>query len=108
MLKSVKSTLESMEKRPCTSSIIVTDLLSFEKDVIACFKHCSESNLIYGDLISNVKQLLTELFKTTSEAQKLFFNILEKCMFDLTLKEDQCLLISGKKNVLFCFCKTNV
>lgn len=101
MLNNGKTALECMEKGPCTSSIIVPDLISYEKGVIATFKHCSESNMIYGNLINSVKQLLTDLFKKTSAVQILFFNILEKVTFDLTLKGDQDLLLSGKKLCFF-------
>lgn len=87
--------LEYLKKEFCTSSFIITDLISYEKGVIESFKHCSKSNLLYGELIINVKELLTELFKKTSELQILFFNILEKVKFDFTLKEDLGLLLNG-------------
>lgn len=100
MLNNGKITLECIDKEPCTSSMIITHLISYEKGVIASFEHCSESSLIYGDLINNLKQLLTDLFRTTSEVQKLFFNIIQKVTFDLTLKEDQDLVLTGKKKLL--------
>lgn len=96
-----KSALESMENISCISSIVVTDLILYEKGVIASFKHCSESSIIYGDLIVKVKQFLTELFKKTSEIQTLWFKIFEKVEFDLTLKEDLSLMLNGKKYLLF-------
>lgn len=83
-----------------SSAIGVNDLISYEKGVIMSFKHCSESNLIYGEFIINVKQLLTELFKTTTEVQKLIFNNLEKVKFDISLKEDVSLLLKCKTNLL--------
>ncbi|VVC44804.1 Hypothetical protein CINCED_3A023342 [Cinara cedri] len=81
-----------MEKES-SSTIGVNSLVSYEKGVIMAFKHCSESNLIYGEFIINIKQLLTELFKTTSELQKLILNYLEKIEFNVTLKEDVSLLL---------------
>ncbi|XP_025422446.1 uncharacterized protein LOC112692105 [Sipha flava] len=101
MLNNGKIALECMEKGPCTSSIIVPDLISYEKGVIASFKHCSESNVIYGNFINNVKQLLTDLFKKTSAVQILFFNIIEKVTFDLTLKGDQDLLLSVLQHIWY-------
>lgn len=95
-----KNALEPMENRTYISSIVMTDLILYEKGVIASFKHCSESSIIYGDLIVKVKQLLTELFKKTSELQTLWFNIFEKVEFDLTLKEDLSLMLNGKKYLL--------
>lgn len=93
--------LESMDNKTCTSSIVVTDLILYEKGVIASFKHCSESSIIYGNLIVKVKQLLTELFKKTSELQTIWFNIFEKVEFELSLKEDQSLMLNGKTYLLF-------
>jgi len=88
--------MECIEKGSCTSSSIVSDLVLYEKDMIALFKHCSESNLIYGNLIMNVKQLLTELFKKASEIQILFFSISEKVKFDVSIPDDSSLLLRGK------------
>lgn len=99
MLNNGKNALASIENKN-TSSIIMTDLISYEIGVIASFKHCSESNVIYGELITNFKKLLTELFKNTSEVQTLFFNILEKVKFDFTLDDDLNLLLNGKKYLL--------
>lgn len=96
ILNTEKNSMECIDEGSCTSSGIVTDLLSYEKDIIALFKHCSESNLIYGNLIMNVKQLLTELFKKASEIQILFFSIVEKVKFDFMLKKDLSLLLRGK------------
>ncbi|XP_050062718.1 uncharacterized protein LOC114128039 [Aphis gossypii] len=93
ILNTEKNSMECIDGGSCTSSSIVTDLLSYEKDIIALFKHCSESNLIYGNLIMNIKQLLTELFKKASEIQILFFSIVEKVEFDFTLKKDLSLLL---------------
>lgn len=93
--------LEYMKKMNCTTSCIVTYLISYEKGVILSFKHCSESNLIYGELIINVKELLTELFKKTSEMQILFFNIIENINFDFTLNGELDLLLNGNKYFLF-------
>ncbi|XP_025195637.1 uncharacterized protein LOC112594842 [Melanaphis sacchari] len=93
ILKTEKNSMECIEKGSCISNSIVNNLLAYEKNIIALFKHCSESNLIYGNLIMNVKQLLTELFKKASEIQLLFFGILEKVKFDLSLKEDLNLLL---------------
>lgn len=95
-----KNALEHLENRSCISSIIVTDLILYKKGVITSFKHCSESNIIYGNLIDKIKQLLTELFKKTSEIQSLWLKIFEKVEFDLTLKEDLNLMLSGKKYIL--------
>lgn len=100
MMNSGKSALECMEKDSSTSSIIVTDLISYEKGVIVSFEHCSESSLIYGDFITSVKQSLTEFFKKASEVQTLFFSILERVQFDLTLKGDLDLLLSGEKCIV--------
>lgn len=86
-----------------SSTMGVNDLISYEKGVTVSFKHCSESNFIYGELIIKVKQLLTELFKTTSEIQTLIFNNLEKVKFEVTLKEDQGLLLKCKYTVMFLF-----
>lgn len=88
--------LELVEKGCCRSSIIVTNLISYEIGVITLFKHCLESSHIYGDLITHVKDLLTLLFTKTSDVQKLFFNILEQIEFDFTLDGDQNLLLDGK------------
>lgn len=96
MLSTGINTLEVVEKGCCRTSIIVTDLISYEIGVITSFKHCSESSLIYGDLITHVKDLLTTLFTKTSEVQKLFFNILEQVEFDFTLDGDINLLLDGK------------
>lgn len=93
--------LECIKKMNCTTSYIVTYLISYEKGVILSFKHCSESNLIYEELIINVKELLTELFKKTSEMQILFFNIIENINFDFTLNGELDLLLNGNKYFLF-------
>lgn len=95
MLNTGINALECMKKESCTTSFIVNDLISYEKGVNVSFKHCSESNLLYGELIINVKELLTELFKKTSEMQILLFNILEKVNFDFTLKGESDLLLNG-------------
>lgn len=100
ILNTGKNDLECIEKMSCASSSIVIGLISYEKGLIASFKHCSESNLIYGNLIMNVKQSLTELFKKASEIQILFFNILEKVKFDFSLKDDLSLLLKGKTYLL--------
>lgn len=96
MLNDGKNALECVEKECCPSSIIVTDLISYEIGVTMSFKHCSESNIIYGDSITSIKELLTEMFKKTSEVQTLFFNILEKVNFDFTIDGDLNLLLDGK------------
>ncbi|XP_060847782.1 uncharacterized protein LOC132927288 [Rhopalosiphum padi] len=93
ILNTRKNSMECIEKGSCTSSSIVSDLVLYEKDMIALFKHCSESNLIYGNLIMNVKQLLTELFKKASEIQILFFSISEKVKFDVSIPDDSSLLL---------------
>jgi len=49
----------------------------------------------------NAKQLLTELFKKASEIQILFFSILEKVKFDLSLNGDLSLLLRGKIIILY-------
>lgn len=95
MLNTGKNTLECMEKASCTSSIIVTNLISHEKGVIESFKHCSDSSLIYGDLIGTVVPLLTDLFKITTDIQTLFFNIFEKVKFDFMKEIDLQLLLNG-------------
>lgn len=94
-----KNDLECFEKQSCTSSSVVNNLISYEKGVIACFKHCSESSAIYGDLISIVQQELTELFQKTASIQTLFFSILETVKFDFTIKEDLELILNGEKNL---------
>lgn len=86
-----------------SSTMCVNDLILYEKGVTVSFKHCSESNLIYGEFIFKVKQLLTELFKRTSEIQTLIFKSLEKVKFEVTLKEDQDLLLKCKYAVMFLF-----
>jgi len=96
MLNTGKIALECMRKGSCTSSIVVSDLITYEKAVIALFKHCSESNRVYGSLIATVRQLLTDLFKKTSEMQALVFNILENVKFDFTLEKDLELLLTSK------------
>lgn len=95
MLNTGKNTLECMERRSCTSSIIVSNLISHEKGIIESFKHCSDSNLIYGDLIITVVPLLTNLFKITTDMQTLFFNIFKKVEFDFMQEIDQQLLLIG-------------
>lgn len=96
ILSTGKNSLECIQDESCESSIIVSGFLSYEKCIIALFKHCSESNLIYGNLIMSVKEMLTELFKKTSEIQILFFSILEKVKFDFSLNGDLSLLLKGK------------
>jgi len=103
ILNTGKNSLECIQDESCESSSIVRGFLSYEKGVIASFKHCSESNLIYGNFIMNVKELLTELFKKASEIQILFFSILEKVKFDFSLNEDLNLLLKGKKNIILPF-----
>jgi len=98
MLNAGKIALEFMKNGSCTPSIVVSDLILYEKAVITLFKHCSESNRIYGSLIATVEQLLRDLFKKTSEIQALVFNILENVKFDFTLEEDLELLLTGKTN----------
>lgn len=102
MLTDGKNALEQVEKECCTSSIIVTNLISYEIGVTISFEHCSESNLIYGDLLNNVKELLTEMFKKTSEIQTLFFSILEKVNFDFNLDGDLSLLLDGNVFLILC------
>lgn len=101
MLNEGINVLEVVEKGCCRSSIIVTDLISYEIGVIESFKHCSESSLIYGDLITYVKDLLTSLFTKTSDVQKLFFNILEQVEFDFTLDGELNLLLDGNNIIFF-------
>lgn len=96
MLNTWKTDLRCMETEICTSNI-VTDIIMYEKAVIASFTHCSESNLIYGNLRNNLKHLLTLMFKETSKLQILFFKILEKIEFDFTKDGDLNILINGKK-----------
>lgn len=100
ILNTGKNSLECIQDGSCESSSIVSGFLSYEKGIIASFKHCSESNLIYGNLIMNVKELLTELFKKASEIQILFFSILEKVKFDFSLNGDLSLLLRGKIIIL--------
>lgn len=101
ILNTGKNSLECIQDGSCESSSIVSRFLSYEKCIIASFKHCSESNLIYDNLIMNVKELLTELFKKASEIQILFFSILEKVKFDLSLNGDLSLLLRGKIIILY-------
>lgn len=100
MLNTWNTKLSCMETESCTSNI-TTDIIMYEKAVIASFKHCSQSNLIYGDLIINFQDLLIEIFKKTSELQMLFFKILDQIEFDFTKDGDLDLLINGKKLCIF-------
>ncbi|XP_060859164.1 uncharacterized protein LOC132936451 [Metopolophium dirhodum] len=101
ILNTGKNSLECIQDRSCESSSIVSGFLSYEKGIIASFKHCSESSLIYGNLIMNVKKLLTELFKKASEIQILFFSILEKVKFDFSLNGDLSLLLRVLQNIWY-------
>ncbi|XP_022169454.1 uncharacterized protein LOC111033157 [Myzus persicae] len=101
ILSTGKNSLECIQDESCESSIIVSGFLSYEKCIIALFKHCSESNLIYGNLIMSVKEMLTELFKKTSEIQILFFSILEKVKFDFSLNGDLSLLLKVLQNIWY-------
>ncbi|XP_050528805.1 uncharacterized protein LOC126898614 [Daktulosphaira vitifoliae] len=88
ILKSGKLSLELIEKGFNISVSIISDLITYEHAVIISFKHCSESNLIYGDLFECVRPHLTELFQKASDLQTSFFNIIENIKFNMNNKEE--------------------
>ncbi|XP_053614173.1 FIGNL1-interacting regulator of recombination and mitosis-like [Plodia interpunctella] len=86
VVESVSMTCCNMKSFPTTTGQIL----------VTVFKHCRDSEQIYGGHLMKVGEQLKDLFRTCHELQITYLMILEKSfLFDLTESEEQDVLINA-------------
>lgn len=67
----------------------VKSLIEFTAEILYhAYEHCKNGEQLYGDYFCKVNDILTKLYKTAAELQKLFLNFLTKVQFNREIEED--------------------
>ncbi|XP_050426035.1 uncharacterized protein LOC126836554 [Adelges cooleyi] len=89
MLNVGKQSLAYIDRGSNLSTSILSDVMAYVQASIMTFKHCSQSNSVYGpDLFESIRQPLTEFFQKSSDLQTCCFRVVENIKFDPSKKQD--------------------